>query len=202
MKPSIEAVIDEQLGQAQIQDPVYRQVLTALAAKFMLGQHKTIAFSGSQGSGKSTLVKILKVVLEQAQGLKVASLSLDDFYKTHSARTQMMTVHPMFQVRGVPGTHDIDLMQQAVLALCAGQAVQVPVFDKGRDDRVGMMDIPAGTERVLLEGWCLGARPEPVERLMTPLNDLEAQQDPKGVWRQRVNRYLAEDSYQNLFDVD
>ncbi|MDG1924448.1 MAG: hypothetical protein P8I59_04265, partial [Pseudomonadales bacterium] len=135
-------------------------------------------------------------------GLTVASLSLDDFYKTRSARTQMMTEHPMFQVRGVPGTHDIDLMLQAKTALCAGRAAQVPVFDKGLDDRAGTMTIPAGCETVLLEGWCFGARPEPVQGLVTPVNALEAVQDPQGLWRRGVNEYLAGQAYQQLFTVD
>ena len=202
MKPSIDTVIVEQLAQAQISDPAYHAMLKALVAKVALGRNKTIGFSGSQGSGKSTLVSVLKAVLEQAQGLTVASLSLDDFYKTRSARTQMMREHPMFQVRGVPGTHDIDLMQQAKLALCAGRAAQVPVFDKGLDDRAGTMTIPAGCETVLLEGWCFGARPEPVQGLVTPVNALEAEQDPQGLWRRGVNEYLAGQAYQQLFTVD
>ena len=202
MKPSIDTVIAEQLAQAQITDPAYQAMLRALVAKVVLGRNKTIGFSGSQGSGKSTLVGVLKAVLEQAHGLTVASLSLDDFYKTRTARTQMMTEHPMFQVRGVPGTHDVELMQQAKLALCAGQAAQVPVFDKGLDDRAGTMMLPAGSEKVLLEGWCLGATPEPVEGLATPVNALEAEQDPQGLWRLRVNEYLAGQAYQQLFTVD
>jgi D-glycerate 3-kinase len=177
-------------------------MLKTLVAKVALGRNKTIGFSGSQGSGKSTLVRVLKAVLEQTHGLTVASLSLDDFYKTRSARTQMMTEHPMFQVRGVPGTHDIDLMLQAKIALCAGRAAQVPVFDKGLDDRAGTMTIPAGCETVLLEGWCFGARPEPVQGLVTPVNALEAVQDPQGLWRRGVNEYLAGQAYQQLFTVD
>ncbi|MDA8949526.1 hypothetical protein N9H70_02550 [Pseudomonadales bacterium] len=202
MKSSIDTVIVEQLAQAQISDPAYHAMLKALVAKVALERNKTIGFSGSQGSGKSTLVSVLKAVLEQAQGLRVASLSLDDFYKTRSARTQMMREHPMFQVRGVPGTHDIDLMQQAKLALCAGRAAQVPVFDKGLDDRAGTMTIPAGCEKVLLEGWCFGATPEPALDLATPVNALEAEQDPQGLWRHGVNEYLAGQAYQQLFTVD
>lgn len=202
LKSAIDTVIVEQLAQAHITDPAYPALLKALVAKVMLGRNKTIGFSGSQGSGKSTLVRVLKAVLEQARATPVASLSLDDFYKTRSARAKMMTEHPMFQVRGVPGTHDIDLMQQAKLALCAGQAAQVPVFDKGLDDRAGTMTIPAGSEKVLLEGWCLGALPEPARRLATPVNRLETEQDPHGIWRQRVNEYLAGQPYQQLFTVD
>jgi len=71
MKSSIDTVIVEQLAQAQISDPAYHAMLKALVAKVALERNKTIGFSGSQGSGKSTLVSVLKAVLEQAQGLRL-----------------------------------------------------------------------------------------------------------------------------------
>ncbi len=51
---------------------------------------------------------------------------------------------------------------------------------------------------VILEGWCVGARPEPPERLKDPINALERRGDPTGAWRGYVNRQLAE-GYQALF---
>ena len=64
MKPIINTVIAEQLKQAQIKDPAYRQMLLALVAKVTLGQYQTIGFSGSQGSGKSTL-QLLPIAIIQ-----------------------------------------------------------------------------------------------------------------------------------------
>ena len=44
---------------------------------------------------------------------------------------------------------------------------------------------------VLLEGWCLGAGPEPTDILSRPLNDLEQDEDPAGLWRGYVNEVLS-----------
>jgi D-glycerate 3-kinase len=51
---------------------------------------------------------------------------------------------------------------------------------------------------VMLEGWCVGARPEPADRLVAPVNMLERRDDPTRAWRSYVNRQLAE-GYQGLF---
>lgn len=49
---------------------------------------------------------------------------------------------------------------------------------------------------LLLEGWCLGAVPQ--TDLSAPVNALEAEEDPSGLWRSHVNAALAGD-YQRLF---
>ncbi|GIR71751.1 MAG: hypothetical protein CM15mP74_30020 [Halieaceae bacterium] len=78
----------------------------------------TIGFSGSQGSGKSTLVKAMSHVLRHAHGIATTVLSLDDFYLPKSARQAMAeTVHPLFATRGVPGTHDLVLLTRTIAAL-------------------------------------------------------------------------------------
>ena len=51
---------------------------------------------------------------------------------------------------------------------------------------------------ILLEGWCVGATPQAADQLTNPINALEADQDPDGIWRGYVNRVLA-DEYQTLF---
>ncbi len=51
---------------------------------------------------------------------------------------------------------------------------------------------------LLLEGWCLGAAPQPEEALALPVNDLEAREDPDGSWRRHANAALAVD-YQQLW---
>lgn len=173
-------------------DPVLRQVRRWLAAR---GPGLTvIGVAGAQGSGKSTLVRDLAGQLT-ADGLRVAALSLDDLYLTRAGRQHLAArVHPLFATRGVPGTHDVALGLATIAALARGEAALLPRFDKGCDDRVPESDwprAPAGTQVLLLEGWCLGAAPQPEAALAVPVNDLEAREDPDGTWRRHANAALA-----------
>jgi D-glycerate 3-kinase len=59
--------------------------------------------------------------------------------------------------------------------------------------------VQAPVDVVLFEGWCVGARPQPPADLARPLNALERDEDPQGVWRAHANDALA-GPYQALFD--
>ena len=60
--------------------------------------------------------------LEVGAGLNVVVLSLDDFYLTRDERNALArTVHPMLQVRGVPGTHDIQFASATIKSLLQEQ---------------------------------------------------------------------------------
>ncbi len=77
----------------------------------------------------------------------------------------------------------------------------LPLFDKAADDRAPVEAWPViegPVDVVLLEGWCLGARPEPAEALVAPVNALERERDPDGTWRAHVNAALA-GPYRALF---
>ncbi|HWW27981.1 MAG TPA: kinase, partial [Caulobacter sp.] len=77
----------------------------------------------------------------------------------------------------------------------------LPRFDKATDDRtpVEAWPVVAGPiDIVLFEGWCVGARPEPAQALAAPVNALERERDPDGVWRGHVNAALA-GPYRTLF---
>ena len=50
----------------------------------------------------------------------------------------------------------------------------------------------------MLEGWCLGARPENSDSLIQPINSLEENDDRDGIWRNYVNQAILND-YQPLF---
>jgi D-glycerate 3-kinase len=160
-----------------------------------------LGICGAQGSGKSTLAEALAADLGGA-GVPTAILSLDDIYKTKADRlTMAATVHPLFATRGVPGTHDIDLAHFVLDSLERAEAAPLPRFDKALDDRRPTSAwplAPADTRVLILEGWCLGARPEPDSALLRPINWLEEQEDTAGVWRRYVNHALASD-YQGLF---
>lgn len=153
-----------------------------------------MGISGAQGSGKSTLANDLVMRLAD-RGVAAATLSLDDLYRTKAERLELArTVHPLFATRGVPGTHDIDLGLSTIAALERGEAAPLPRFDKARDDRLPQSAWPCarpGTRVLVLEGWCLGARPQAEEALAQPINALEALEDPAGVWRAHANAALG-----------
>lgn len=158
-----------------------------------------VGICGAQGSGKTTLVRHLAAALER-QGTRIAALSLDDLYRTRAERAELARqVHPLFATRGVPGTHDVALGLSVIAALERGEPAPLPRFDKASDDRAPAADwprAPAGTQVLLLEGWCLGARPQ--DDVAVPVNALEAEQDPDAVWRSHANAALAGE-YQRLF---
>ncbi|MDE8653613.1 kinase [Novosphingobium sp. H3SJ31-1] len=160
-----------------------------------------IGICGAQGSGKSTLARALEAGL-QAAGRAVATLSIDDLYRTRAERQGLArAVHPLLATRGVPGTHDVALGLATIAALERGEPAALPRFDKASDDRLPRAQWPLAPARcqvLILEGWCVGARPQPVEALAVPVNALEAGEDPDGIWRAYANTALAGE-YQALF---
>lgn len=167
-------------------DPVTAVARRVLARR---GEHSgplPVAICGAQGSGKSTLTWLLQQHLQEAHGLRVASLSLDDLYMTRAQRAELgARVHPELATRGLPGTHDLPLAESVFDRLLgtASGTVALPRFDKAADDRVPEAEfttVATPLDVVLLEGWCVGARPQPAEALATPVNDFERDRDPDG----------------------
>ncbi len=175
------------------------RILGALAGRD--GGLLVVGLCGAQGSGKSTLAAALAARLDGA-GIASATLSLDDLYLTRAERQGLARdVHPLLATRGVPGTHDVAQGLNTIAALERGEPVRLPRFDKAADDRAptaGWPLAPARTQVLLLEGWCLGARPQEPSALTDPVNGLEAAEDPDGVWRTYANAALA-GPYQVLF---
>ena len=162
-----------------------------------------LGLSGLQGSGKSTLARVMKAQAE-ARGWATEVLSLDDFYYARSDREALARdVHPLLRTRGVPGTHEIELMMSVLAALPHASdklPVSHPRFDKGRDTRFSPSRWPRVTrppKLVIVEGWALGVRPQLQAALATPINELEAREDPDGSWRHWVNKQLR--GYQPLW---
>ena len=160
-----------------------------------------IGLCGAQGSGKSTIAAWARQLLE-ARGVRTVALSLDDFYLTHDARQRLAReVHPLLAVRGPPGTHDVALCGAVIDQLRTAGKVALPRFDKATDNRT-----PRGTwetlkspvDVIILEGWCVGAVAQGAAALATPVNALEREEDPDGVWRAYVNNQL-DGLYQFLF---
>ena len=163
-------------------------------------RHKTtvVSIAGAQGTGKSTMSRLLASMLQDCFNTSTTILSLDDFYLPLEYRQRFAAdIHPLLSVRGVPGTHDLALMEKVLADLSQGRSVEVPVFDKGEDDRNSQWQEAEPATVILCEGWCWGAVPEPQERLMHAVNDLERTQDPDGLWRRYVNEQLSQ--YQWVF---
>ena len=77
------------------------------------GKTLFLGFSGGQGSGKTTVTGILKIILKNYFKRKIYISSIDDFYKTLKDRNKISnTIHPLLKTRGVPGTHDINLIKK------------------------------------------------------------------------------------------
>ena len=73
-------------------------------------------------------------------GVPALAMSLDDFYLGRRERARLARdVHPLLATRGVPGTHDLELIARTLGALAAAsgrEPARVPRFDKGRDTRM------------------------------------------------------------------
>lgn len=185
-------------------DEVTDRIEAALPARPDRGARKpfVLGIAGAQGSGKSTAAARLVGRLRE-RGLACALLSLDDLYLDGARRAALaVEVHPLLRTRGVPGTHDIGLGLAIVDALGEAGPVALPRFDKARDEPAPLdaWDVFEGPADILvLEGWCLGARPQASEALATPVNALERDIDPEGGWRRYVNDQLA-GPYRRLFD--
>ncbi len=161
-----------------------------------------LGLNGAQGTGKSTLARLLQRLLERVHQVRTAVLSLDDLYLTRAQRLERaQAIHPLLATRGVPGTHDVDLGVRVLRCLREGKPIALPRFDKSNDERAPVAAWPPWEGRcdlVILEGWCVGARPQRPDELDTPVNELERVEDATGDWRWYVNRELGR-SYQILF---
>lgn len=184
-------------------DPLAEQV-----ASHQLEASRPIAVGihGCQGSGKSTLADYLCFYLAEVKHLSTASVSLDDFYLTHAERQQLATsVHPLLGTRGVPGTHDVALAVSTLRSLTNSDPAEtfVPRFDKANDDRKQKNQwdrVRTPADVVIFEGWCLGVTAQTAEDLKMPINALERDEDPQGIWRSYVNQQLLS-SYPQLWDT-
>ena len=166
---------------------------------------KIIGLSGGQGSGKSTITAILKFILKKKYGLDSCVFSIDDFYKTKIERKKMSRkIHPLFLTRGVPGTHDVGLINKTFknLKKKTFKPVLIPRFDKLTDDRFKKSEwtkVRKPPHVIIFEGWCVGARHQKINMLKKSLNLIEKKFDPDLKWRTKVNNQLK-GHYKKLFN--
>jgi D-glycerate 3-kinase len=167
---------------------------------------KIIGLTGGQGSGKSTISNILKIILKEYFNLSTIIFSIDDFYKTNKERRAMSKkVSPLFLTRGVPGTHDTKLLFNCVSSFkkTKFKKLLIPKFDKSNDDRLPKkkwQKINKKPNIVIFEGWCVGTTPQKKKDLLVSTNVLEKEKDKNRIWRNKVNGELK-NQYKKIFKL-
>ena len=166
---------------------------------FKLKSKKKIMIAGPQGSGKSSLSKLIKLYLEKFYDKSVIIICMDDFYLSKKQRTQLSkNIHPLFLTRGVPGTHDLGLMNKKIKQILNKEfPIYLPIFDKVSDTRKRTYKKVLKADVIIFEGWCAGAQPVDLNYLQKNFNNLEKHKDKNFIWRNSYNKYLNE--YQKIF---
>ena len=163
-----------------------------------------VGLAGGQGTGKTTTSSLIKIILSKYFKLNVFRISIDDFYKTRKERISLSKrVHPMLLTRGVPGTHDINMMLNFFKKSKNKKfkRLKLPTFNKAIDDRFSKKywyDLKKKPDVIIFEGWCVGAKSEKNDTLKRTINSMEKTKDQKQIWRKYVNDQLKT-KYRKLY---
>jgi len=164
-----------------------------------------VGINGCQGSGKSTLSAYIAQYLLSTYSLNVVVMSLDDFYLPKKDRNKLAKdIHPMFEKRGVPGTHNTKLLNHVLTQLNEKKSpLLIPKFNKATDEpyqTTKWKNVEHPVDIVIFEGWCWGVPSQAEIQLVELINTLEKQKDSEGIWRSYVNNQL-EKHYQPLYQL-
>ena len=168
--------------------------------KIVLSKKKTILISGSQGCGKTTLLKLINRNFKNFYKIDPLCISLDDYYLTKIQRIKISkTIHPLLITRGVPGTHSIKKLFETINHFENKKyPIKLIKFDKLSDNRSKNSNIISKQKDILiLEGWCCGCTPINNNFLKKNLNKIE-KNDYNFVWRNYYNNKLNNE-YKLLF---
>ncbi len=163
-----------------------------------------VGLAGGQGTGKTTISSLIKIILTKYFKLKVFRISIDDFYKTRKERVNLSNqIHSMLLTRGVPGTHDIKMMLNFFKQVKSKKfkRLKLPTFNKAVDDRFKKKywyNLNEKPDVIIFEGWCVGAKSEKNSSLRKTINSMEKIKDQKQIWRKYVNQQLKS-KYKNLY---
>ncbi|WP_069791335.1 glycerate kinase [Cyanobacterium sp. IPPAS B-1200] len=159
-----------------------------------------VGILGGQGTGKTTLTKILKYLLTQLN-INSETISLDDFYKTYEERKELAKFDPRLIWRGPPLTHDVSLALKVLQSLLQCRPVVIPRFDKslhgGKGDQIPLRDLKSDkttnkVDIILFEGWFVGVKPIPEDKFNNPPHPIITEADKQFAkdCNQRLKEYL------------
>ena len=116
-----------------------------------------LGISGLPGCGKTTFGQWIKAAAEELNW-SVDVISMDDFYLPSRELEKAMIGNPWSVPRALPGSHEIELMQETIENWKRTGNLKSPQFDKalrnGLGDRCGWN---ISTPKILvIEGWFLG----------------------------------------------
>ena len=163
-----------------------------------------VGLAGGQGTGKTTISSLIRIILTKYFKLNVFRISIDDFYKTRKERIHLSKrVHPLLLTRGVPGTHDINMILSFFKQIKSRtfKRLRLPTFNKAIDDRFSKKywyNLKNKPDVIIFEGWCVGAKSEKNNTLKKTINSMEKTKDQKQIWRKYVNDQLRL-KYKKLF---
>ena len=203
MKKNITYIIQKELEKLTTKkfskNYIYNYILPIINYIVNTNDNKFI-ISGSQGVGKSTLSKIIKIVIERISSKNVMLLSIDDYYLSKIDRLRIsQKVHPLLITRGVPGTHDIKKLKEHLGQFKKKQfPILTPTFNKLKDDISKKTKVFKKADILILEGWCCGAKSIENKFLQTNLNKVERELDKDFKWRKYYNSKLKNE-YQKIF---
>ena len=204
MKKKIELIIQKELnnltGKKFSKSYICKYILPIIQYIDKTNDKKFI-ISGSQGSGKSTLSKLIKIIIEKTSLKKVMLLSIDDYYYSKIDRYNIsQQIHPLLMTRGVPGTHNIKKLKEHLGQFKKKQfPIITPTFNKLKDDISKKTKVFNKADILILEGWCCGTKPIAKNYLHKNLNKIEKDLDQNFKWRNYYNLKLKME-YQKIFN--
>ena len=169
--------------------------------EIILSKKKKFIISGSQGCGKTTLLKLIKNNFKNFYNIDPLCISLDDYYLTKKQRNDLSKrIHPLLQTRGVPGTHATGKITKTLQLFDKKKyPIKIPKFDKLNDDRLSSSQIITSKKNMIfLEGWCCGCPPLSNSFLQKNLNKIE-KADSEYIWRKYYNKKLKKE-YKLIFN--
>lgn len=195
-----------ELTEASLLD-VYLPLLVSLAGRaeglgrVQPGLRLIVGLAGIPGAGKSVFAAVLAELAERTIAPNwLAAVGLDGWHYPNSVLNQRWTTEadghrrPLRERKGGPESYDVPALLAAMRHLRrAGEAVKLPVYDRGCHDVVtdGLM-VAAGARVVLLEGNYLLMAAPPWDEVCTSLDTrLFLQCDEAAARRRVIARHIS-----------